>query len=74
MFFFASPRHVLTSSLARPRLQSVLNVSLRCYDIIQVHIQDINKSILCGFLSLEKIDSVRQVCEKKSRLQNTHNC
>ena len=40
------------------------NASLRRSDVIQVHIQDINKTVLRGFLSFEKIDSAIQVCGK----------
>ena len=36
--FLCEPETFLTSSLARPRLQSVLNASLRHSDVIQVHI------------------------------------
>ena len=61
---------ILTSSLARPRLQRVLNASLSPPEVIQVHIQDI-KLVLSGFLGPEQIDSVRQVCEK-NRDYETH--
>ena len=48
----------------RLRLQSLLNASLRCLDVIQVYIENINKSVLQDFVSLEKIEAGRQLCEK----------